>query len=194
MYYCVAFICVCLSCWLLVFLLFFMITLLLFFLFVFFFLMIRRPPRSTRTDTLFPYTTLFRSQAMRRPVPRHVMRRGIFLFRVATIRFWLDRTRWNGMSERIRIGIVGYGNLGRGVERAIAQSPDMSLYGVFTRRDPAKVVCHDAGARVIPLDDVLGHCEQVDVMILCGGSRAEQIGRASCGARVCAYELIRVGA
>ncbi|MDN5842922.1 MAG: diaminopimelate dehydrogenase [Alcaligenaceae bacterium] len=75
------------------------------------------------------------------------------------------------MGEGIRIGIVGYGNLGRGVERAIAQSPDMSLYGVFTRRDPAKVVCHDAGVRVIPLDDVLDHRGQVDVMILCGGSR-----------------------
>lgn len=75
------------------------------------------------------------------------------------------------MGERIRIGIVGYGNLGRGVERAIAQSPDMSLYGVFTRRDPAQVVCHNAGAQVIALDDVLAHRGQVDVMILCGGSR-----------------------
>ena len=43
------------------------------------------------------------------------------------------------MSERIRIGILGYGNLGRGVELALRQNPDMELVGVFTRRDPATV-------------------------------------------------------
>lgn len=75
------------------------------------------------------------------------------------------------MGERIRIGIVGYGNLGRGVERAIAQSPDMSPYAVFTRRDPDTVICHDPGMRVIPLSEVRDHRDQVDVMILCGGSR-----------------------
>ena len=56
------------------------------------------------------------------------------------------RTKGNFMS--IRIGIYGYGNLGRGVEAAIRQNPDLSLVAVFTRRDPASVTLHTAGVPV----------------------------------------------
>ena len=45
------------------------------------------------------------------------------------------------MTEKIRIAILGYGNLGRGVELAVEQNPDMTLVGVFTRRDPKKLSC-----------------------------------------------------
>lgn len=75
------------------------------------------------------------------------------------------------MGQGIRVGIVGYGNLGRGVERALAQSPDMSLVAVFTRRDPASVSCHNPDVPVISLDEVQAWRERIDVMILCGGSR-----------------------
>lgn len=75
------------------------------------------------------------------------------------------------MGQSIRIGIVGYGNLGRGVERALAQSADMSLAAVFTRRDPASVVCLGKDVPVLRLDEAQGWRERIDVMILCGGSR-----------------------
>ena len=69
----------------------------------------------------------------------------------------------------IRIGIVGYGNLGRGVECAIRQNPDMSLFGVFSRRDPATVTTL-TNANVYHIDDILNYKDQMDVLILCGGS------------------------
>ena len=72
----------------------------------------------------------------------------------------------------IRIGIVGYGNLGRGVECAIAQNPDMSLYGVFSRRAPATVTTL-TGVQVFHIDDILNHKDQMDVLILCGGSATD---------------------
>ncbi|MBQ9842257.1 MAG: diaminopimelate dehydrogenase [Clostridia bacterium] len=72
----------------------------------------------------------------------------------------------------MKIAIYGYGNLGRGVECALQQSPDMELYGVFTRRDPATVrtlfdtpVYHDS-----TLSD---HVDRIDVLILCGGSATD---------------------
>lgn len=70
-----------------------------------------------------------------------------------------------------RIGIVGYGNLGRGVEIATAKHKDLELVAVFTRRDPATVVTE--GAKVLPLDDLIGMAEGIDVLILCGGSRSD---------------------
>jgi diaminopimelate dehydrogenase len=73
----------------------------------------------------------------------------------------------------IRIGIVGYGNLGRGVERAIALNPDLSLAGVFTRRDPASVTPLSASTTVRRLDDLAGLREEIDVLILCGGSKSD---------------------
>ncbi len=72
----------------------------------------------------------------------------------------------------IRIGIVGYGNLGRGAESAIMQNPDTSLYGVFSRRDP-KTVKTLTGANVYKLDDILNHKDNIDVLIICGGSATD---------------------
>ncbi len=72
----------------------------------------------------------------------------------------------------IRVGIVGYGNLGRGVECAIRQNDDMSLYGVFSRRDPATVQTL-TNTQVFHIDDILKHKDQMDVLILCGGSATD---------------------
>ena len=73
----------------------------------------------------------------------------------------------------IRIGIFGYGNLGRGVESAIAQNSDMELAAVFTRRDPSTVKLRTAGVSVVSADKVLEMADQIDVMILCGGSATD---------------------
>ena len=73
----------------------------------------------------------------------------------------------------IRIGIFGYGNLGRGVESAILQNPDTSLVAVFTRRDPASVKLATAGVPVVPADSVSEYVDKIDVMILCGGSATD---------------------
>lgn len=77
------------------------------------------------------------------------------------------------MSQKIRIGIAGYGNLGRGVEAAISQNDDMELVGVFTRRDPSGVQLLNAAVPVHRLDDIAAHREAIDVLILCGGSRTD---------------------
>lgn len=70
----------------------------------------------------------------------------------------------------IRIGIFGYGNLGRGIECAIRQNSDMELVAVFTRRDPSTVKINTEGAVVARADDVESYIGKIDVMILCGGS------------------------
>ena len=70
----------------------------------------------------------------------------------------------------IKIGIFGYGNLGRGIECAIRQNPDMELVAVFTRRDPDTVKINIAGAVVARADEVDKFIGLIDVMILCGGS------------------------
>ena len=72
----------------------------------------------------------------------------------------------------IKIGIVGYGNLGRGVESAILQNEDMSLYGVFTRRNPESMTTL-TGANVYSVDKILEHKDNIDVLILCGGSATD---------------------
>ncbi|MBQ8658209.1 MAG: diaminopimelate dehydrogenase [Clostridia bacterium] len=72
----------------------------------------------------------------------------------------------------IRIGIYGYGNLGRGVEYAIRQNPDLAAVGVFTRRDP-KTVKTRTGLPVYSVDDAIKMKDQIDVMILCGGSATD---------------------
>ncbi|WP_147917543.1 diaminopimelate dehydrogenase [Ruania zhangjianzhongii] len=77
------------------------------------------------------------------------------------------------MSETIRIGIAGYGNLGRGVEAALAQNPDMSLVGVFTRRDPATVRAQRSQTQVFAWDTLSSRTEDIDVLILCGGSKED---------------------
>ncbi|MER1966934.1 diaminopimelate dehydrogenase [Castellaniella sp. GW247-6E4] len=77
------------------------------------------------------------------------------------------------MSGKIRVGIVGYGNLGRGAEQALALTQDMRLEAVFTRRDPASVVCGDVGVPVVALDQAGHWRDRIDVMLLCGGSRQD---------------------
>ncbi|MGG0644687.1 diaminopimelate dehydrogenase [Sporosarcina gallistercoris] len=77
------------------------------------------------------------------------------------------------MEPKIKIGIAGYGNLGKGVEYAISQQSDMELVGIFTRRDPSSVHPVGDSVAVYPLTDVEKYVENIDVMILCGGSRAD---------------------
>ena len=71
-----------------------------------------------------------------------------------------------------KIAIVGYGNLGKGVECAIKQNADLSLYGVFTRRAPESVKTL-TGASVYHIDDILNHKDNIDVLIICGGSATD---------------------
>ncbi|RKQ22712.1 MULTISPECIES: diaminopimelate dehydrogenase [Clostridia] len=73
----------------------------------------------------------------------------------------------------IRIGILGYGNLGRGVECAIKQNADMELVAVFTRRDPATVQILTEDIPVCRIADVQDWKDKIDVMILCGGSATD---------------------
>lgn len=75
------------------------------------------------------------------------------------------------MDQVIRVGIVGYGNLGRGVEAALKGSPDMQLTAVFTRREPAALQLLDSNIPVRQLDSVIDYQGQIDVLILCGGSK-----------------------
>ena len=77
------------------------------------------------------------------------------------------------MSHRIRVAIAGYGNLGRGVEAALAQNPDMRLVGVFSRRDPVSVSLLDSSVPVYAMADIEQYQDEVDVMILCGGSKSD---------------------
>lgn len=72
-----------------------------------------------------------------------------------------------------RIGILGYGNLGRGVELAIRQNDDMELAAVYTRRDPASVSIATEGVPVRSVADLETGNEDIDVLILCGGSATD---------------------
>ena len=73
----------------------------------------------------------------------------------------------------IRIGILGYGNLGRGVECAIKQNADMELKAVFTRRNPADVHILTETAKVYSVDEAVKMKDEIDVLILCGGSATD---------------------
>ena len=73
----------------------------------------------------------------------------------------------------IRIGIVGYGNVGRGVEAAIAQNEDMSLVGIFTRRDVGTVHPVFSDTPVYPISDLEEGKADIDVLLLCGGSATD---------------------
>ena len=75
--------------------------------------------------------------------------------------------------EKIKIGILGYGNIARGVEQAIRQNEDLALAAVFTRRDPAHVAVQTPGVPVLHVDDAPAWRDRVDVMILCGGSATD---------------------
>lgn len=73
------------------------------------------------------------------------------------------------MNNKIKVAIVGYGNLGRGVELSIIKNPDMDLVAVFSRRDPKSV--NTINTPVYSLDNILDFKDKVDVLILCGGSK-----------------------
>ena len=73
----------------------------------------------------------------------------------------------------IRVGILGYGNLGRGVECAIKHTPDMELTAVFTRRAPETVKILTSGAKVLSVSEAEHMQEDIDVMIICGGSATD---------------------
>lgn len=73
----------------------------------------------------------------------------------------------------VRVGIYGYGNLGRGVEKAIRQNPDMELAAVFTRRDPKTVSIQTEGVPVVQATEMASMKDCIDVMIVCGGSSTD---------------------
>lgn len=73
----------------------------------------------------------------------------------------------------MKIGIMGYGNLGRGIECAIKQNPDMELSAVFSRRDPSTVKILTEGVKVYSVDDAVKMKDEIDVLILCGGSATD---------------------
>ncbi|MBQ8412260.1 MAG: diaminopimelate dehydrogenase [Lachnospiraceae bacterium] len=73
----------------------------------------------------------------------------------------------------IRVGIMGYGNLGRGIECSLKQNEDMELVAVFTRRDPSTVNILTEGVKVYHVDDAIKMKDDIDVLILCGGSATD---------------------
>ncbi len=73
----------------------------------------------------------------------------------------------------MKVGILGYGNLGRGVECAIKQNADIELSCVFTRRNPGDVKILTEGVPVYSVEDALNHKDEVDVLIICGGSATD---------------------
>jgi len=73
----------------------------------------------------------------------------------------------------MRIGIMGYGNLGKGIECAIKQNSDMELVAVFSRRDPSTVKILTEGVNVYHVDDAVKMKDEIDVLILCGGSATD---------------------
>ncbi len=73
----------------------------------------------------------------------------------------------------IRVGIVGYGNLGKGVEAAVKNNPDMELVAVFSRRNPESVELKTEGVNVYPLDKITDYKDSIDVIVNCGGSATD---------------------
>lgn len=74
---------------------------------------------------------------------------------------------------KTRIGIAGYGNLGRGVECAVRETSDMELTAVFTRRDPSSLKIQTENVPVVSMDDILEWKDRIDVLVLCGGSATD---------------------
>ena len=73
----------------------------------------------------------------------------------------------------MRLAILGYGNLGKGVEYAVEQNPDMELVAIFTRRDPASLSVKSKTARVLNVSEIESWKDKIDVLILCGGSATD---------------------
>lgn len=76
--------------------------------------------------------------------------------------------------SKIRVGIVGYGNLGKGVEKAVAKTSDIELVAVFTRRDPSSL---GSKAPAVSISEMESYKDKIDVMILCGGSATDLMGQ-----------------
>ncbi|MBY7142222.1 diaminopimelate dehydrogenase [Virgibacillus sp. NKC19-3] len=77
------------------------------------------------------------------------------------------------MENKIRVGIVGYGNLGRGTEASIGQQPDMELVAIFTRRNPDSIDNLHSDIDVLHIDEAKNYTDKIDVMLLCGGSATD---------------------
>jgi diaminopimelate dehydrogenase len=77
----------------------------------------------------------------------------------------------------MKVGILGYGNLGRGIECAVRQNPDIELKAVFTRREPSSVKILTEGVPVYHVDEAAAHKDEIDVLILCGGSATDLPGQ-----------------
>ena len=73
----------------------------------------------------------------------------------------------------MRLGILGYGNLGKGIECAVRQNADIELKAVFTRRDPATVKIQTPGVPVYRVDEAEAHKDEIDVLVICGGSATD---------------------
>ena len=74
------------------------------------------------------------------------------------------------MKDKIRVGIAGYGNLGKGVELALAQNDDFQLEAIFTRRDPSTL---DGKSKMVHISEINNYKDKIDVMIMCGGSATD---------------------
>ncbi len=74
---------------------------------------------------------------------------------------------------KIKIGIIGYGNLGKGVEYSLMQNTDMELSAIFTRRDPKTIIPITSGVKTYSMEDIESFKGKIDVMILCGGSATD---------------------
>lgn len=81
------------------------------------------------------------------------------------------------MSNPIKVGILGYGNLGKGTVKAVKQTSDMEIVAVFTRRDPASLELEDPSIKAVHIDEVESYKDKIDVMILCGGSATDLPGQ-----------------
>lgn len=75
--------------------------------------------------------------------------------------------------EKIRIGIVGYGNIGRGLELAVKQNPDIELVAIFTRRSPESIKTNTTNVKVVSVEEAESYINDIDVMILCTGSATD---------------------
>lgn len=74
------------------------------------------------------------------------------------------------MDKKIRVGIIGYGNLGKGVELSLGQNPDFQLEAIFTRRNPNSL---QSDSKIVHISEIENYKGKIDVMILCGGSAAD---------------------
>jgi len=89
------------------------------------------------------------------------------------LKTWAAKQTVRGIFVKIRIAIAGYGNLGRGMEYAVAQNEDMALPYIFTRRAPCAIEPVTNGVKVLGLNEAYPLAAEIDVMILCGGSAAD---------------------